>query len=61
MNGELWARGTPSFKKPYCSKQGNAAMEPIIPSYSWDNDDETENPTQPKKNKCNAASLRDQN
>ena len=36
MNGELWAPGKPSFSKPYCGKRGSAAMDPIIPSYSWD-------------------------
>ena len=36
MNGELWAPGKPSFTKPYCGKWGSAAMDPIIPSYSWE-------------------------
>jgi len=51
MNGELWAPGKPSFTKPYCGKRGPAAMDPIIPSYSWDSDEETEQSTKPKKHK----------
>ena len=51
MNGELWAHGTPSFTKPYCSKRGTAAMDLIIPSYSWDGDEETDTSTYPK-NTC---------
>ena len=57
MNGELWAPGKPSFTKPYC---GSAAMDPIIPSYSWDSDEETELSTKPKKHKRTAAILEDQ-
>ena len=49
MNGELWAPGKPIFTKPYCGKQGSAAMDPIIPSYSWDSDEGTEQSTKPKK------------
>jgi len=49
MNGELWTPGKPSFTKPYCGKLGSAAMDPIIPSYSWDSDEETEQSTKPKK------------
>ena len=49
MNGELWAPGKPSFTKPYCGKWGSAAMDPIIPSYSWDSDEETEHSTKPTK------------
>jgi len=51
MNCELWAPGKPSFTKPYCGKQGTAAMDPIISSYSWDSDEETEELTKPKKHK----------
>jgi len=41
MNGELWAPGKPSFTKPYCGKRDSAATDPIFPSYSWDNSEET--------------------
>jgi hypothetical protein len=51
MNGELWVPGKPSFTKPYCSKQGSAAMDPIFPSCSWGSDGETEQTT--KQTKCN--------
>jgi len=51
MNGELWATGKPGFTKPYCGKWGCAAMDPIIPSYSWDSDEETEQSTKPNKTK----------
>jgi len=51
MNGELWAPGKPSFTKPYYGKQGSAAMDPIIPRYSWDSDEGTEQSTKPKKHK----------
>jgi hypothetical protein len=57
MNGELWAPGKPNFTKPYCGKQGSAAMNPIILSYSWDSDDETEHSTKTKKHKRTAAIL----
>ena len=60
MNGELWAPGKPSFTKPYCDKQGSAAMDPTIPSYSWDSDEEREHSTQTKKHKRTAAILEDQ-
>jgi hypothetical protein len=60
MNGELWAPGKPSFTKPYCGKRGSAAMDPIIPSYSWDSDEETEHSTKPKTNKITAAILENQ-
>jgi len=49
MNGKLWATGKPGLTKPYCGKRGCAAMDPIIPSYSWDSDEETEQSTKPKK------------
>ena len=49
MNGELWAPGKPSFTKPYCGKRGSAAMDPTIPSYSWDSDEETEHSKKTKK------------
>jgi len=48
MNCELWARGTPSFTKPFCGKWGSAEMDPIIPSYLWDSDEGTEQSTEPK-------------
>jgi len=51
MKGELWEPGKPSFTKPYCGKRGSAAMDPIIPSYSWDTGKETEQSTKPKKHK----------
>jgi hypothetical protein len=51
MNGEIWAPGKPIFTKPYCGKRGSAATDPIIPSYSWDNDEETkQSPKPPQKN-----------
>ena len=55
MNGELWAPGKPSFTKPYCGKQGSAAMDPIIPSYSWDSDEETEYSIKPQKTQKNSS------
>ena len=48
MNGELWTPGKPSFTEPYCGKGGSAATDPIIPSYSWDSDKETEQSPKPK-------------
>jgi len=60
MNGELWVPGKPGFTKPYCGKRGPAAMYPIIPSYSWDRDEETERSTKPKKHQGTAAVLGDQ-
>ena len=60
MKGELWAPGKPSFTKPYCGKWGSAAMDPIIPSYLWDSDDETEHSTNTKKHIRTAAILEDQ-
>ena len=57
MNGKLWAPGKPTFTKPYCGKQGSAAMDPIIPSYSWDSDEVTEQSTKPKKYKGTATIL----
>ena len=60
MNGELWATGKPSFTEPYCGKQGSAAMDPIIPSYSLDSDEETEHSTKNKKHKRTAAILEEQ-
>ena len=35
-------------------------MDPIIPSYSWDSDEETEHSTKTKKHKRTAAILEDQ-
>jgi len=49
MNGELWAPGKQSFTKPYCGKWGCAAMDPTIPSYSWDSNEGTEQSTKPPK------------
>ena len=60
MNGEIWAPGKPSFTKPYCGKLGSAVMDPIIPSYSSDSDEETEHSTKTKKHKRTAAILEDQ-
>jgi hypothetical protein len=60
MNGELWAPGKPSFTKPYCGKRVSAAMGRVIPSYSWDSDEETELSTKTKKHKRTAAILEDQ-
>jgi len=60
MNGELRAPGNPSFTKPYCGKRGSAAMDPIIPNYSWDSDKETEHSINTKKHKRTAAILEDQ-
>jgi hypothetical protein len=60
MNSELWAPGKPSFTKPYCGKQGSAAMDPIVPSYSWDSDEETEQSTKSKKFKGTATIFEDQ-
>jgi len=59
MNGELWAPGKTSFTKPHCGKQGSAAMDPIIPSYSWDSN-ETEHSTKTKKHKRTTVILEDQ-
>jgi hypothetical protein len=50
MNGELWVPGKPNFIKLYSGKRGSAAMDPIIPSYSWDSDEETEHSTKTQKN-----------
>jgi len=55
MNGELWAPGKPSFTEPYCGKRGSAAMDPTIPSYSWDSDEETEHSTKPQKTQKNSS------
>jgi len=55
MNGELWAPGKPNFTKPYCGKCGSTAMDPIVPSYSWDSDEETEQSTKPKKVQRNSS------
>jgi hypothetical protein len=60
MNNELWEPAKPSFTKPYCGKRGSAAMDPIIPSYSWDSDEEREQSLKPKKHKRKAAILEDQ-
>ena len=60
MNCELWAPGKPSFTKPYCGKQGSVAMDPIISSYLWDSNEETEHSTETKKHKRTAAILEDQ-
>ena len=60
MNGELWAPGKPNFTKPYCGLRGSAAMEPIVPSYSWDSDEETEQSTEPKTYNGTATILEDQ-
>jgi hypothetical protein len=60
MNGELWSPGKPSFTKPYCGKRVSAAMDPIVPSYSWDSDEETKQSTKPKKYKETATILEDQ-
>jgi len=49
MNGELWAPGKPIFTKSSFGKWGSSAMDPIIPSYSWDSDEGTEQSTKPKK------------
>lgn len=38
MNGEFWAPGKPSFRKPYFYKRGCATMDPTIPRYSWNTD-----------------------
>ena len=51
MNGELRAPGKLSFTKPYCGKRGSAAVDPIMPSYLWDRDEETEQSTKPKNHK----------
>jgi hypothetical protein len=55
MSGELWAPGKPSFTKPYCGKRGSAATDLIIPSYSWDNDEETNQSPKPKKTQTNGS------
>ena len=60
MDGELWAPGKPSFTKRYCGKWGSAAMDPIIPSYSWDGKEGAERSTKSKKHKRTAAILEDQ-
>jgi len=60
MNSELWAPGKSSFTKPYCGKRGTTAMDLIVPSCSWNNDDETEQSTKPKKYKGTATILEDQ-
>jgi hypothetical protein len=57
MNGGFWAPGKPSFTKPYCGKRGSAAMDPIVPSYSWDSEEEIEQSTKPKKYKGTATIL----
>jgi len=59
MNGELREPGKPSFTKPYFGKRGSAATDPVIPSYSWDSDEETEQSSKPKKHKRKAALLED--
>jgi len=51
MNGELRASGKPSFTKPYCGKRGSVAMDPIIPSCSWDSDEEAEQSTKTRNHK----------
>ena len=61
MNGELWASGKPSFTKPYCGKRGSAAMDPIIPSYSWDNDEEAEHQQNLKNTKEQQLFLKTRN
>jgi len=58
MNGELWAPGRASFTRPYCGQLGSAAMDPIIPSYSWDSDEETEQSTKSKKQMNSSYSWR---
>jgi len=60
MNGELSAPGEPSITKPYCGKLGSAAMDPLVPSYSWDSDEETEQSTEPKTYNGTATILEDQ-
>ena len=60
MNGELWAPGKLSFTKPYCGKRGSATMDPIIPSYLWDSNKETEQSIKPPKNKWTTVILGDQ-
>ena len=60
MNCELWAPGKPSFTKPYCGMRDSAATDPVIPSYSWDSDEETEQSPKSKKHKEKAAILEDQ-
>jgi hypothetical protein len=60
MNSELWAPCKPSFTTPSCGKWGSAVTDPIIPNYSWDSDEETEQSTKPKKHKRTAAILEDQ-
>ena len=61
MNGELWVPGKPSFTRPYCDKRGSAAMEPIIPSYSWDSDEEIELQQKPKNTKEQQLFLKSRN
>jgi hypothetical protein len=58
MNGELWAPGKPIYTKPYCGKRGSAATDPIIPSYSWHSDEETEQSPKPKNTNENSYSGR---
>jgi hypothetical protein len=41
-------------------KRGSAAMHPIVPSYSWDSDEKTEQSTKPKKYKGTATIPEDQ-
>jgi hypothetical protein len=60
MNGEHWAPGKPRFTKPYCGKWGSAAVDPIVPSYLWNSDDETEQSTKLEKYKGTATILEDQ-
>jgi len=49
MNGELRVPGKPSFTKPYFDNRGSAAMDPIIPSSSWDSGEGKEQSIKPKK------------
>jgi hypothetical protein len=55
MNSELRTPGKPHSTKPYRGKQGSAATDPIIPSYSWDSDEETEHSTKPPKKQMNGS------
>ena len=55
MNGELWTPGKPRFTKPYCGKRGSAAMDPTIPSYWWDSDEETEQSTKLNKTQMDSS------
>ena len=44
-----------------CGKRGSAAMDPIIPTYSWDSDDETEHSTKTKNTKEQQLFLKTRN